>query len=147
MRQLYTHGDEMDQPQPPDTPLWPYPFSQHDWDQTPPAVQAYLRTLHDELTHCKTHGETLEARLAQTSQTSHRPPSSDSPYKKARPRSASTTPGKAGGKPGHQGHRQVLLPATTVQTLAPAQCACGNTQFAQTTPYYSKVSVNPVPPS
>ena len=127
----------MDQRQTPDTPLWPYPFSQQDWEQTPPAVQAYLRTLQDELTQCKTHAETLEARLAQTSQTSHRPPSSDSPYKKARPRSASATPRKAGGKPGHQGHRQVLLPPTTVRNLTPAQCACGNAQFAQTTPYYT----------
>ncbi len=69
----------MDPRQIPDTTPWPYPFSQHDWDQTPPAVQAYLRTLQDELTQCKSHAETLEARLRQTSQTSHRPPSSDLP--------------------------------------------------------------------
>jgi hypothetical protein len=124
----------MDQPQTPDTPLWPEPFSPHDWEQTPSAVQAYLRTLHDELTQCKTPRDTLEARLAQTSQTAHRPPSSDSPSTKGRPRAASPTSRKAGGKPGHQGYGQVLVPAPTVQTLTPAQCAGGNRQFAQTTP-------------
>jgi transposase len=79
----------MDPRQTPDTTRWPYPFSQHDWDQTPPAVQAYLRILQDELTQSKNHVETLEARLMQTSKTSHRPPSSDSPYKRSARRSAS----------------------------------------------------------
>jgi hypothetical protein len=53
----------MDQRPAHDTTVWPYPFSQHDWDQTPSAVQAYLGTLQDELTQCKDRVETLEARL------------------------------------------------------------------------------------
>src|SRR5262249_37329235 len=80
------------------------------------------------------HVETLEARLQQNSTTSHRPPSSDSPYKKPRQRTTATTPRKAGGKPGHAGHHQVLLPPTPVQELRPAQCACGNTALALTRP-------------
>ena len=27
------------------TPGWPFPFTPQDWEQTPPAVQAYLRTV------------------------------------------------------------------------------------------------------
>jgi len=92
----------MDQRPTYDTAVWPYPFTLQDWEQTPPAVQAYLGTLQDELTQCKHRVETLEARLTQTSRTSHRPPSSDSPYKRPRQR-ATTTPRKAGGTPGHPG--------------------------------------------
>ena len=131
------YGDVMDQRPAYDITVWPYPFSPQDWDQTPSAVQAYLCTLHDELTQCKDRVETLEARLTQTSRTSHRPPSSDSPYQRPRQRAASATPRKAGGKPGHQGHRQVLLPPTTVRELRPERCACGHTGFALTTPSYT----------
>ena len=74
----------MDQPSAPDSATWPFPFSQQDWEQTPLAVQAYVQSLHDELTRLHEHVETLEARLTQNSTTSHRPPSSDSPYKKPR---------------------------------------------------------------
>ena len=118
-------------------PGWPFPFTPQDWEQTPPAVQAYLRTVHDELLQLRTRVEALEARLQQNSTTSHRPPSSDSPYKKPRQRTTATTPRKAGGKLGHSGHRQVLLPPTTVQELRPERCACGNTTFALTTPYHT----------
>jgi transposase len=118
-------------------PGWPFPFTPHDWDQTPPAVQAYLRTVHDALGQLQERVETLEARLQQNSTTSHRPPSSDSPYKKPRQRPTVTTPRKAGGKPGHLGHRQALFPPTTVQELRPERCPCGNTTFALTRPYYT----------
>jgi transposase len=95
---------------------WPFPFTPQDWEATPSAVQAYLRTMHDELGQLQARVETLEARLTQNSTTSHRPPSSDSPYKKPRQRPTATTPRKAGGKPGHPGHGQALLPPTTVGT-------------------------------
>jgi transposase len=117
--------------------VWSFPFTPQDWEQTPPAVQAYVRTLYDEVAQLHDRVETLEARLTQNSTTSSRPPSSDSPYKKSRRHASSTTPRKAGGKPGHPGHRQVLLPPTTVRKLAPERCACGNTTFALTAPYYT----------
>src|SRR5207244_9674742 len=79
----------------------------------------------------------LEARLKATSTTSHRPPSSDSPYKKPRQRTTATPPRKAGGKPGHAGHRQALLPPTAVHDLRPERCQCGNTTFAALRPYYT----------
>src|SRR5438067_3449665 len=122
----------MDQPSALDNVAWPFPFPHQDWEDTPPSVQAYLRTMQDDLTQLQDRVETLEARLQQNSTTSHRPPSSDSPYKKPRQRPTVTTPRKAGGKPGHLGHRQALFPPTTVQELRPERCPCGNTTFALT---------------
>jgi transposase len=104
---------------------WLFPFTPQDWAQTPPAVQAYVRTLSDEVAQLHDRVETLEVRLTQNSTTSSKPPSSDSPYKKPQRHAPSTTPRKAGGKPGHQGHRQGLLPPTTVRELTPERCVCG----------------------
>jgi transposase len=95
---------------------WSFPFTEQDWDQTPPAVQAYLHTLHHELGQLHECIEGLEARLKQDSTTSSKPPSSDSPYKKPRRRTGSSPrTRKGGGKPGHTGHRQVLLAPTSVE--------------------------------
>ena len=138
---LFTQrGYGMDQLPTPDNAPWPFPFPRQDWEQTPPAVQAYLRTVQHDLTQLQDLQDrvaSLEARLRQDSSTSNRPPSSDHPYKKTRQRSPSATPRKAGGKPGHPGHRQALLPPTTVRELRPERCACGSTTFAETTPYYT----------
>jgi transposase len=117
--------------------VWPFPFVPQDWEHTPTAVQAYVHTLHNELTQLRERVDALEARRPANSTTSHRPPSSDSPYKKPRQRTTTTPRRKAGGKPAHPGHRQGLLPPTTVQELRPEQCACGNTTFALTTPYHT----------
>src|SRR5215813_12425220 len=97
--------------------IWPLPFTPQDWEQTPLAVQAYVRILHDEVAQLHDRVETLQARLTQNSTTSSKPPSADSPYKKPQRHAPSTTPRKAGGKPGHPGHRQVLLPPTAVHDL------------------------------
>jgi transposase len=121
----------------PTNTIWPFPFMPQDWAQTPLAVQAYVRTLRDEVAQLHDRVETLEARLTQNSTTSSRPPSSDSPYKKPRRHTTSTTPRKAGGKPGHTGHRQVLLPPTTVREVRPERCACGNTTLTLLRPYYT----------
>src|SRR5262245_3492916 len=121
----------------PTNSLWPFPFTPQDWAQTPLVVQAYVHTLSDEVKQLHDGVETLEARLGQNSTTSARPPSSDSPYKKPRLRPTTATPRKAGGKLGHPGHRQVLLPPTTVREVRPERCACGNTTFALTTPYHT----------
>jgi hypothetical protein len=69
--------------EPTDT-VWSFPFSPQDWEQTPSAVQAYVRTLRDEVAQLHDRVETLQARLTQNSTTSSRPPSADSPYKKPR---------------------------------------------------------------
>ena len=77
--------------------VWSFPFTPQDWEQTPLAVQAYIRTLRDEVAQLHNRMEALEARLTQNSTTSQRPPSSDSPYKKPRQRTTATTSRKAGG--------------------------------------------------
>jgi transposase len=117
--------------------VWPFPFEPQDWAHTPPAVQAYVHTLQDELTQLRERVDALEARLRQNSTTSHRPPSSDSPYKKPRQHTTTTTRRKAGGKLGHLGHRQALLPPTTVHEVRPERCPCGNTTFALLRPYHT----------
>src|SRR5712691_10480418 len=116
---------------------WPFPIVPQDWEHTPTAVQAYVHTLQDELTQLRARVDALETRLKEHSTTSNRPPSSDSPDKKPRQRTTATPLRKAGGKPGHPGHGQVLLPPTTVQELRPERCACGTTTFALTTPYHT----------
>jgi transposase len=116
---------------------WSFPFTPQDWEHTPAAVQAYVHTLHDELTQLHERVEALEARLTQNSTTSHRPPSSDSPYKKPRKRTTATMHQKAGGKAGHPGHRQALLPPTTVCEVRPERCICGHPTFAVTTAYHT----------
>src|SRR5262249_50136265 len=116
---------------------WPFPFTPQDWAQTPLAVQAYVRTLRDEVAQLHDRVQTLEARLTQNSTTSSKPPSADSPFKTPRRHTTSTTPRKAGGKPGHPGHYQGLLAPTSVLEVRPAPCVCGNTEFPVTSPYYT----------
>ena len=127
-----------------DPTVWSFPFTEPDWAQTPPAVQAYISTLHDEMGRLR-HAmgqlqervESLEARLNQNSTTSSRPPSSDAPYKKPRRRTGSKGARKGGGKPGHPGHRQVLCAPTTVEEVLPEWCACGSGEFDLIRPYYT----------
>ena len=135
---LHQLGDAIDQPSAPESTAWPFPFPHQDWEQSPPAVQAYLLAVqHDlaQLHDLQNRVDILEARLKHDSTTSNRPPSSDPPYKKVRQRTPSATPRKAGGKPGHVGHRQVLLSPTAVYELTPERCACGHTEVVLTTPY------------
>jgi transposase len=101
-----------------------------DWQQTPPSVQALVLTLLKRL-------EAVEARLTQDSTTSQRPPSADSPYKKARKPAGDAPPRKAGGQPGHPGYRQSLLAPTDTRVLTPHQCACGNTALVLRRPYHT----------
>jgi transposase len=125
---------------------WSFPFTEQDWDQTPPAVQAYLHTLHHELAQLHKCIEGLEARLKQDSTTSSKPPSSDSPYKNPRRRTGSSPrTRKGGGKPGHTGHRQVLLAPTSVEDVLPQWCACGSGDFDLIQPYYTHQEIE-LPP-
>src|SRR5262249_53939276 len=101
-----------------------------DWQQTPPSVQALVVTLLKRL-------EAVEARLTQDATTSQRPPSADSPDKKARKPAGDAPPRKAGGQPGHPGHRQSLLAPTDTRVLTPHQGACGNTALVLTRPYHT----------
>jgi Family of unknown function (DUF6444) len=84
----------------PHSSAWPFPFPQQDWAQTPPAVQTYLLAVQQSLTQLQARVEALEARLHQNSTTSHRPLSSDTPYKKPRHRSTSAPAAKRVGNRG-----------------------------------------------
>src|SRR5215813_9833997 len=130
-------GDVMEPLSEPTNTVWSFPFTPQDWEQTPLAVQAYVRILHNEVAQLHDRVERLEARLTQNSTTSSKPPSADSPFKKPRRHTTSTTPRKAGGKPGHPGHRQVLMAPANVVEVRPAPCVCGNTEFPVTSPYYT----------
>jgi hypothetical protein len=63
-----------------------------DWQQTPSSVQTLVLTLLKRL-------EAVEARLTQDSTTSQRPPSTDSPYKKARKSTGDAPGAKRVGNP------------------------------------------------
>src|SRR4029453_5515082 len=130
-------GDAMKPRSAPANTLWPFPFTPQDWEQTPPAVQGYVRTVR------------FRARSAPRPR---RNPGSPSPpefaplppaavlrqsVQEVSPAHDHHQPRKAGGKPSHLGHRQVLLAPTTVQELRPARCTCGNTTFVLTTPYHT----------
>ena len=121
----------------PTNTVWSFPFTPQDWEQTPPAVQAYLRTLSDEVAQLHDRGEPWKLGshriLRPRPSRRHR----IRPIRSLSGTRPSTMPRKAGGKLGHPGHRQGLLPPTTVQALRPARCACGNTTFALTTPYHT----------
>ena len=121
-------------PSPCDSPQWPFPFSPADWENTPPAVQAYLLSLHQRLDQLQQQIDQLQGRLAKTSQTSSKPPSSDSPFKKGPRRTSS---GKRGGTPGHPGAGPKLLEPTEVHVILPPACPCGHAALLETTPYHT----------
>ena len=95
----------METASPPPNNAWPFPFSEQDWGQTPPSVQAYIVQLQHDLRHLSARVEAIEARFNAMAVPSNRPPSSDSLSKKARQHS--TIPRRnAGGRPGRPGHHQ-----------------------------------------
>lgn len=116
--------------------LWPYSFCQMDWEITPPAVQDYIRDLQKRVKELEGQVETLQGRLDQTSQTSSKPPSSDSPFKKPE-RKPRRSGGKRGARKGHRGTGPTLLSPTEVYLIAPGPCACGHGELVSLSPYYT----------
>src|SRR5262244_1376518 len=100
------------------------------WDQTPPAVRAYIETLEGQVQTLTSmihtlqeQGRALQEQVTQTSRNSSRPPSSDPPSspRPQRPRSQR----RRGGQPGHPGQTRLLIPVEDVDQivpLKPAQC-------------------------
>jgi len=76
----------------------------------------------------------LEARLNQNSSNSNKPPSTDMPYKEKERKSGKRKPG---GRKGHKGYRQQLMPPTKTVTLNPGPCSCGCRTFTDRQPYYT----------
>jgi len=74
----------------------------------------------------------LKARIDQNSSNSNKPPSTDSPYKQNKPK---TNKAKSGGRKGHKGHRQQLIPPTKTENVHPGPCTCGCRTFTELRPY------------
>lgn len=125
-----------------------FAFSQLEWAQTPPAVQTGFLKLHQQVEQLTQQVEVLQARLDQNSDTSSKPPSSDSPYRK---RKRSTTSGKRhpqgkrGGQKGHPGSGPILLEPTDLQHVLPEPCPCGQTTLVSLEPFYTHQEVE-LPP-
>jgi transposase len=75
--------------------------------------------------------EELKTRLGKNSSNSNKPPSSDNPFGKDRDKNQKEKEQKRkpGAKPGHEWHRQRLLPPTYEQPVEPTVCSCGCTEF------------------
>ncbi len=124
-----------------DSILWALPFHQLEWELTPPAVQDYIKSQNQQIAQFQTQidqlhkqVETLQGRVDKTSQTSSKPPSSDSPFNKPnRPRRPSS--GKRGGKKGHPGTGPTVLSPTEVHLIEPGPCACGHGNLVSLSPY------------
>jgi transposase len=124
-----------------DTLPWAFPFSPTEWELTPPAVQAHVQSLQQRVNQLEKQVETLPGRVEQTSQTSRKPPSSDSPFQKPtrKPRNSG---GTRGARPGHPGNGPTLLSPTEVRLIEPAPCACGHGELVSLAPYYSPLALS-----
>jgi transposase len=89
-----------------------------------PAVRAAIGLLEKTVAELRERVRELEARLAQNSTNSSKPPSSDPPGV-ARPGKKSKGR-KRGGQPGHRGHHRALLPPERVEQIEHVPEACGH---------------------
>jgi transposase len=105
------------------------------WEQTPLVVRQLVVQLLAVIQQQAARLAALEVRVSQNSSNSDRSPSSDPPYVKRPARSGAQ--GQPGAKPGHPGHHQGLSTPTEVIAVKPEACACGQTEFPATTPYYT----------
>ncbi|HSF33847.1 MAG TPA: transposase, partial [Candidatus Tectomicrobia bacterium] len=88
--------------------------------------------------------EPLQGRLAQPSQTSSKPPSSEAPFNKpTRHRKTSTS--KRGGQTGHRGNGPTLLRPTEVHLSAPGPWPCGQGNVIALSPSHTH-QVSELPP-
>ena len=88
------------------------PFPPELWEQTPAAVQGYIRTLEARVAALEATVQRLLERLQQDSQNSSRPPSSDHPATPAdRGSAARPVDASPGGNLGMQGQSRALVPA------------------------------------
>jgi len=97
------------------------PFPPKLWEQTPVAVQEYIRTLEARVAALETTVQQLLERLQQDSHNSSRPPSSDPPRAlKQRPHRVPSGR-KRGGQPGHPGQTRAFVPVEQVDAVVPVK--------------------------
>ena len=97
------------------------PFPPKLWEQTPVAVQEYIRTLEARVAALEATVQQLLERLQQDSHNSSRPPSSDPPRAlKQRPRRVPSGR-KRGGQPGHPGQTRAFVPVEQVDAVVPVK--------------------------
>jgi transposase len=111
------------------------PISEADWKQTPRSVQTFILWQQELIIELSKRVEDREAKLAQNSKNSNRPPSSDPPYQREQRESKGT--GKPGAKKGHKGHQQSLLPPTKTVAVPAKACDCGCHEFVNVRPFYT----------
>jgi transposase len=104
------------------------PFPPELWEQTPAAVQGYIRALEARVTALETAVQRLEAtvqdlqeRVQQDSRTSARPPSSDPPQSISRRPRRDPSGRRPGGQPGHEGQTRGLIPVEEVDAVIPVK--------------------------
>lgn len=99
------------------------------WGTLSASVQEYIQALQVQVQQLEGQVKELKARLGQNSQTSSRPPSSDSPRQKGPKKDKTPSGRKRGGQPGHPGRHWALYSLGQVDevvTLYPQQCDhCG----------------------
>jgi transposase len=91
------------------------------WEQTPAAVQEYIRTLEARVAALEVTVQHLLERLQQDSHTSSRPPSSDPPHAMGKRARRGPSGRQRGGQPGHPGQPRTLVPIEDVDTVVPVK--------------------------
>jgi transposase len=128
------------------------PFPPELWEQTPVAVQEYVRALEARVAALEATVQQLLERLQPDSRNSSRPPSSDPPPAMGQRARRGPSGRKRGGPSGHQGQSRELIPLTEVDNVVPIkprQCVrCQHPwQGADPQPYRHQVTeVPPVTP-
>jgi transposase len=97
------------------------PFPPELWEQTPVAVQEYIRALEARVAALEATVERLLERGQQDSRNSSRPPSSDPPQVIGQRSRRRPSGRKRGGQPGHQGQTRALIPTEDVDTVVPVK--------------------------
>ena len=119
------------------------------WEQTPVAVQAYIRALEARVAALEATVARLRERVQQDSRHSSRPPSS-APPRGMGPRSRRAPSGrKRGGPPGHQGQTRAVLPREEVDAVVPGkprQCHRGQHPLQGEDPQPHRHQVTALPP-
>ena len=126
------------------------PFSEEEWEQTPPAVQEFVLALVISVQELKAEVAALREQVNRNSRNSSQPPSSDGPGVPPQSRkSATDSKRRRGGQPGHPGTTRKLVPPEQVKDsydIKPQSCRkCGHTLEGQD-PEPQRHQVTEIPP-